>query len=185
LTENMRSDQLLFDYFTGIWDMTLEQALTKGRNDFPCTEKPANFTLVISHDQRRKINRERNLQQRPNNAIFLRAPKVSISGNAPQNMFIWKGLRLIGVGGKLLKGVFYTVGSCDNESVSLTTGEQLSHEEAVRCLRLSYAITYASSQGLSLPGVVRLESTSCKHFGLRHLYVGASRCTSYLLLEIT
>ena len=165
--------------------MTLEQALAKGRHEFPCTDQPANFTLVISHDQRKKINRERNLQQRPKDAIFLRAPKVTAHGNAPQSMFIWKGQLLIGAGGKLIKkGVFYEVESCDNESVSLTTGEALSHEEAVRCLRLCSAITYASAQGLTLPGIVRLESTSCKHFGLRHLYVGASRCTSYLLLEI-
>ena len=165
--------------------MTLEAALEKGRHDFACTGKPANFTLVISHDQRRKINRERNLQERPTNAIFLRAPKVTGSGNVPQNMFLWRGLRLIGTGGgKLLKGVFYEVGSCDNESVSLTTGEQLSHEEAVRCLRLCSAITYASAQGLTLPGIVRLESTNNKHFTLRHLYVGASRSTSCFLLEV-
>ena len=165
--------------------MTLEDALVKGRNDFGCTEQPANFTLVISHDKRKKINREQNLRQRPKDAIFLRAPKVTTGqGNTPQNMWIWKGLRLIGAGGKLLKGVFYQVESCDNETVRLTSGETLSHDETIKCLRLSYAITYASSQGLSLQGIVRLEDTTNKHFGLRHLYVGSSRCTSCFLLEI-
>ena len=110
LTENKRSDEQLFEFYTGIWNMTLEDALVKGRNDFGCTEQPANFTLVISHDKRKKINREQNLRQRPKDAIFLRAPKVTTGqGNTPQNMWIWKGLRLIGAGGKLLKGVFLSL----------------------------------------------------------------------------
>ena len=114
----------------------------------------------------------------------MKAPKVTGQGNTPQNMWIWKGLRVLGAGGKCLKGVFYEVKSCDAENVTLTTEQKLSHDEAIRCLRLSYAITYASSQGLTLPGIVRLDDTDNKHFGLRHLYVGASRCTSSQLLEI-
>ena len=75
LTENKRSDQLLFDYYTGIWGMTLEDALAKGRHDFEFTGKPANFTLVISHHKRMKINRERNNQQRASNAILFERQK--------------------------------------------------------------------------------------------------------------
>ncbi len=63
--------------------------------------------------------------------------------------------------------------------------EKLSHDECVMSLRLSYAITYASSQGLTLNGLVRLEDTTSRNFGLRHLYVGASRCTSSEFLEVT
>ena len=99
-------------------------------------------------------------------------------------MWIWKGLRLIGARGKCAKGVFFEVESCDEDNVCLTSGEKLSHDEAVKCLRLSYAITYASSQGLTLPGIVRLDDTSNEHFSLRHLYVGSSRCTSCFLLEV-
>ena len=99
-------------------------------------------------------------------------------------MWIWKGVRLLGAGGKCLKGVFYEVESCDYEKVFLTSGETLSHDEAVKCLRLSYAITYASSQGLTLPGKVRLDDTTNRYFGIRHLYVGSSRCTSSDLLEV-
>ena len=100
-------------------------------------------------------------------------------------MWIWKGLRLLGAGGrKCLKGVFYEIEECDNDVVKLKSGEELSHDECVKCLRLSGAITYSSCQGLTLPGIVRLEDTSNKHFTLRHLYVGISRCTSSKLLEI-
>ena len=84
-----------------------------------------------------------------------------------------------------MKGVFYEIESCENESVTLASGEKLTLDECVRCLRLSYAITYASSQGLTLKGTVRLEDTNNKNFGLRHLYVGASRCTSSNVLEVT
>ena len=83
-----------------------------------------------------------------------------------------------------MEGVFYEIESYENEIVTLASGEKLSHDECVRCLRLSYAITYASSQGLTSNGMVRLGDTDNRNFGLRHLYVGASRCTSSNLLEI-
>ena len=51
LTDNKRSDQFLFHFYTTIWQMTLEDALAKGRHDYACTDKPANFTLVISHEK--------------------------------------------------------------------------------------------------------------------------------------
>ena len=84
-----------------------------------------------------------------------------------------------------MKGVFYEIESYENEIVTLVSGEKLSHDECVKCLRLSYAITYASPQGLTLKGLVRLEDTTNRNFGLRHLYVGASRCTSSNFLEVT
>ena len=59
----------------------------------------------------------------------------------------------------------------------------LTPEATARSLRLTHALTYASCQGLSLKGV-RLLDTSSPHFTWRHLYVGASRCTSARLLEV-
>ena len=84
----------------------------------------------------------------------------------------------------MLERRLYEIASCENEIVTLASGEKLTLDECVRCLRLSYAITYASSQGLTLNGMVRLEDTNNRNFGLRHLYVGVSRCTSSNLLEI-
>ena len=74
-------------------------------------------------------------------------------------MWVWPGLRVIGAGGALRKGVFDTVALVDeNEggTVHLEGGAKLSFHHAVRSLRLCYAITYASCQGLTLSGVVRL-----------------------------
>ena len=91
-------------------------------------------------------------------------------------MWMWSGMSLIGAGGKCLKGLFYTVESVDDDGVVLNTG-RLSHQECVRSLRLPYALTYASCQGLTLKGRIRLETES-PNMTLRHLYVGISRATA-------
>jgi hypothetical protein len=118
-------------------------------------------------------------------------------------MWVWPGLQLIGAGGRCLKGLFYEVVDVDEESVILQSclklsheqpedtarirncqsGLRLTHEQASRSLRLAYAITYASCQGLTLRGVVRLETQS-PNFTLRHLYVGSSRATAAGLVEV-
>jgi hypothetical protein len=59
----------------------------------------------------------------------------------------------------------------------------LTHEEAVRSLRLAYSLTFASCQGLTLPGRLRLETDS-PHMTIRHLYVGISRATAADLVEV-
>ena len=105
------------------------------------------------------------------------------AGNQPQAMKIWPGLQLIGAGGRCLKGMFYTVVACDEAKVELNTGLVLTHQQAFESLRLSYALTYASCQGLTLPGVVRLDTQS-PHFTLKHLYVGVSRATAADLVEV-
>ena len=50
------------------------------RQDFAATDKLANFTLVVSHDKRKKINRQQNLQDKPSDAVFVRAPKITCQG---------------------------------------------------------------------------------------------------------
>ena len=91
---------------------------------------------------------------------------------------------MLGTGSKCLKGVFYETEERNNDVVKLKSGEELTHDECVKCLRLSYAITYSSCQGLTLPGIVRLDDTANKHFSIKQWYVGVSRCTSCKLLEI-
>ena len=82
--------------------------------------------------------------------------------------------------------IFYTVQACDEARVTLVgNGEtlSLSAEKTGKCMRLSHCITYASCQGLSLDGV-RLLETESPHFTWKHLYVGASRCTSSRTLQV-
>ena len=103
--------------------------------------------------------------------------------NRAQNMLVWPGLRLIGGGGKTPKGVFVAVTEVEPEHVRLDNGLRLKQQELLRATRLSHAVTYASCQGLTLQGRVRLDLGSV-HLSLRHLYVGASRATSSDLLEV-
>ena len=75
LTENKRSDQVLYDFYTGLAKRTLDEALQEARMIFPVTDKPPGTTLVISHARRRFLNMKRNLKEKPaNGAVFLRAP---------------------------------------------------------------------------------------------------------------
>ena len=188
LTENRRSDQVVFDFITSLNideadELELEEALEKGRKLFPVTSSTPDTTLVISHARRLAINKLVNEKLRPPDAIFLKAPLEKQSGNASQDMYVWPGLRLIGAGGSVYKGMFVSVTACDSETVSLDNGMDLQHEAAQKCLRLSHSITYASSQGLTLSGRLRLECSN-RHFTQRHLYVGCSRCTHSSLLEV-
>ena len=82
-----------------------------------------------------------------------------------------------------MKGLFYEVEEVTEDAVRLTNGQVLTYEQAVQSLRLCYALTYASCQGLTLPGVVRLDTKS-EHFTLKHLYVGLSRATAADLVEV-
>ena len=99
-------------------------------------------------------------------------------------MWLWPGQRLIGSGGVVKKGVFETVETVTPDEIVLQSGARLTAHQGIRSLRLSYALTYPSSQGLTLTGVVRLWCTNSKHFTKRHLYVGASRATRHSDLEV-
>ena len=109
--------------------------------------------------------------------------KHQIDNNAPQDLHIWPGLRLIGAGHKVPKGIFLEVKACDTEKVTLDNDLTLTHTQVCQSLRLAYAVTYASCQGLTLPGRVRLETQS-GFLTTRHLFVGVSQGTSSELVEV-
>jgi hypothetical protein len=192
LTENKRSDVKLFDFYTGLRcgeadARELQEALAEARALFPKIEDtqgvPDGYTLTMSHKRRVQINRERNQRLKPSEAIFIRAPAATRAGNQPQSMWIWPGIQLIGAGGRCLKGLFYTVETIMDDVLFLNTGQKLTRSECVKSLRLAYALTYASCQGLTLKGVVRLETDS-PNMTLRHLYVGISRATAATLVQV-
>ncbi len=188
LTKNQRSDAKLFNFYTGLRcglddARDLQEALVEARELFPTTARQADYTLTMSHRKRVMINRKMNMCLKPAGAIFIRAPIATRAGNNPQSMWLWSGQQLVGAGGKVLKGLFYIVGKLTEDTVELVGGLTLSHHDAVRSLRLPYALTYASCQALTLKGVVRLETEST-NMTLRHLYVGISRATAAVLTEV-
>jgi hypothetical protein len=139
----------------------------------------------MSHVRRVAVNGRRNREEKPEDAVLLRAPPTTgrSGGNEAQDMYIWVGLTLIGAGKRTKKGLFYTIAEIDETTVTFTCGLKLSREKCVECCRLSYAVTFASSQGLTLQGVVRLECDSM-YMTMTHLYVGISRATSHTLVEV-
>ena len=183
LTHNHRSDPRLFNFYSRI-DVFNDSVLTwteAAVEQFPVTRRTPETQLVISHRDRMTINAAMNSSTTPG-CVLVAAPAHCSARNAPQDMYIAPGARLLGAGGCCLKGVFYWVKAVDNKHVTLTDGQQLDLQRAARCLRLSHAITYASCQGLTLHGVLRLYTNGA--FTCRHLYVGASRATSADLLEV-
>ena len=103
---NRRSDEVLFDFYTAITGTRpIAEAVQEARILFPRTERAADTTLVISHSTRRYINTQRNLAEKPHDAIFFKAPSGKLGGTAPQSMYIWRGIRLIGAGGLVKKGI--------------------------------------------------------------------------------
>ena len=120
LTENMRSDAKLFEAYTTLGD-DLQEALQKARALFPVTDRPARYTLTISHKNRVRIKRVRNVEDAASwESVFLKAPKETRGGNQPQDMILEKGLQLIGAGHRCLKGLFYEVEELYEKIVQIT-----------------------------------------------------------------
>ena len=189
---------------------TLEQAKARLRELFPSKPGWPDTTLVISHSKRMAVNAAANRALAPEGSKLLELETHVIhidlgcyetvptqngcdnfiptngcsqtTQNSPQSMRVWPGLRLIGAGGKIPKGVFVAVAEVEPDGVRLDNGMRLKNQELLRATRPSHAVTYASCQGLTLHNRVRLDLESC-HLTLRHLYVGASRATSSELLE--
>ena len=89
----------------------------------------------------------------------------------------------MGAGGRVPKGCFVTVREA-GERIVLDDGQSFTPAQLLRSTRLCHAITYASCQGLTLRGRVWLCDTLNPHFSVKHLYVGASRCTGAELLSV-
>ena len=83
----------------------------------------------------------------------------------------------------MARGVLTEVASCTPDAVELSCGVTLAPDMLVRAVRPAHALVYAGSQGLTLPGRVRLETES-SHLTLKHLYVGCSRATAAAKLEV-
>ena len=121
-------------------------------------------------------------------------PDNSTEANQPQNMRIYKGIVLIARWKSHEKhfknGVRYKVKDITDEDddqhnfemIAITdedkeTGESfiMTTAELGNKMRLSYAITYFSSQARTINRPLRLAQTSNKNFTLRHLIVGLGR----------
>ena len=55
--------------------------------------------------------------------------KCTTTQNSPQSMRVWPGLRRIGAGGKIPKGVFVTVAEVEPDGLNLHNGMWLKNQE--------------------------------------------------------
>ena len=188
LSERWRFDEGVFSFLQWLRvdeaeQVPLREAVQMARQRFPRRGEPE-VCLVISHAKRLQINERENRRRAPEDALLVQYAGPETAGtNAPQTMRVWPGLRLVGAGGKVQKGVFVTVSEV-GERVALESGQSFEPRELLKHTRLCSAITYASVQGLTLRGRVWLCDVDSPHFTMKHLYMGCSRATSSELLSV-
>ena len=88
---------------------------------------------------------------------------------------------------KKRNNVIYRVSSIESDAVVVKGVEEemkLSFPQVASLLRLSFARTYAGCQGTEFEEELRLHDTSNRHFTMRHLFVGMSRCKDRRKLDI-
>ena len=188
-----RSDTFLFDFYSSLirggcrFTLPLNDVLQEARNLFNYEGNCRN-NLCISHAKRIRLNREINLALKPDNALYLKASPVKGQANAAQNMWIWEGIELLGCASykKIRNNVLYTVTKIESESITVKGVEEikLTFPQVQQYLRLSAARTYASIQGSEFDDEVRLHCTNNRHFSMRMLFVGMSRCKDRKKLSI-
>ena len=188
LSERWRFDEGVFSFLQWLRvdeaeQVPLREAVQMARQRFPRRGEPE-VCLVISHAKRLQINERENRRRAPEDALLVQYAGPETAGtNAPQTMRVWPGLRLVGAGGKVQRGVFVTVSEV-GERVTLESGQSFEPRELLKHTRLCSAITYASVQGLTLRGRVWLCDVESPHFTMKHLYMGCSRATSSELLSV-
>jgi 5-methylcytosine-specific restriction endonuclease McrA len=187
-TVNRRFDPEHFQRYKAYRRMPLDLALADARVRYPCVGEP-DWHLVVSHALRRRLNRELNAAaaRKYYESTGHWALPLGETFDA-QRMWLFPGVRLIGAanGKGVINGLLYEVLSAgrDLRLKTLDTEELLTLPlEAVRNLRLAYALCVYTTQSLTLPGTVRLYAYE-KHFGRRHLLVGMSRVKHASLLQV-
>ena len=154
LTECKRSDSKLFDFYTrlilggDLYDQPIESAVKLAREKFTY-EGVCDLNLVLSHRTRIAINRKVNMYKKPDDAVLLPCPKLKrLSLNAPQDMWIWQKLNLLGClpieKQGVRNGVVYKIESITEDTVHFEGGISLSKEDTVPMMRLSHAMTCIS-----------------------------------------
>ena len=187
LARNHRADQSLFAFCGSLCPggsrshLPIAEMVAAARENFQATKRRDDTNLCIPQAKRRRLHNESNLKER----LFLKAPP-SEQANAPQDMWLQPGLRVMCIcegrrRGRLYNHAFFTVATLGEHTVTLEEdlgAFEIKHEEAARMLRLTAALNYASIEGLTLPGVVRLHDGCHPRFGWRKLNVGLSRGTA-------
>ena len=169
-------------------------AVTGATGFIPGTDlAPTN--LVISHRLRVELNARcneaeavgKNAQQFTLDEFGVK-PQPNV--NCPQDAKFWVGQAVVACtrGRKLKNGCKYTIQALGpTVTVQADGGEpvHLKRAEFFSAMRLCYAVTYASAQGLTIEGLLCLHDTSHVRFDARMLFVGMSRARARNLLIVS
>ena len=129
--------------------------------------------MSASHAHRIRINARDNRRLALPEAVTIEYTGTGpTTTNMPQTMRVWPGLKLIGAGGRVTKGIYVHVAEVGPEKIVLDGGDSFTHAALLK------------HTGLTLEGRVFLCDTESPHFTLKHLYVGSSRATSSGLLSV-
>jgi hypothetical protein len=164
------------------------EAVAEARKRFPPTARSANWNLVMSHHRRKELNASEQ-------ALAAKGkPTVRVMGGdaESQDYDLFVGTKLIGSNSEragITNGALLIVEAVSPDTARLRdeeSGETVAVPLARlnRHTRLRHAITLASCQGRTLPGLVRLWDAGSRHMTAAHVYVAASRATSPELFEV-
>jgi hypothetical protein len=201
LNRNVRSDTVIYQFAMSLRADGIEfsERLAQAKALFPSTDRVPDTVLVLSHAKRELYNTEINLKKKPDDAIFLeRTKRRSKDDCRAQDMWIWKGMIVLGQEKPCFKSQLYKVMDWDNNKVTLETVEftqvngeipegktlEVCRHTATDAIRMMHAVTYCRSQGLTLQGVIVLADTDSQHFEIEHLNLGLTRGTHSSLVEI-
>ena len=131
----------MFDFYTrlipsgDLFRRSVAEAVRLARERFNY-QGVCDLNLTLSHRKRVEINRRVNLHKKPADAAFLPCPPAKrLVLNAPQSMWVWPGLDLLGCvpleKHGIRNGVAYTIDWLDENTVKLEGGIELSHEDSL------------------------------------------------------
>ena len=147
LTECKRSDKVLFAFYTrliaggDLCGLPVATAVARAREKFRY-QGVCELNLVLSHRKRVELNRQANLHFKEPGAVYLPCPPAKrVQLNAPQPMWIWPGIVLLGCSPVEKRGIRngceYILEQVYEESLTLRgpTPIMMTHEQAVAILR--------------------------------------------------
>ena len=187
------TDKAHYDYVGSLYPhtgITLEDAIEGARERYPARGHFfEGVQLCISHRSRTHINKMHNEHLDKYQGTLVKCPgKLNHTDNQPQDMWLRTGMILMaimknsstcknGARYKLLTIAANQFQFCRVTDDDETTGESftLTTKETGEYMRLTYAVTYFSSQGRTIYSPLRLTDTTHKYFTLRHLRVGLGR----------
>ena len=200
LTENRRADgdDQHFHRYCGLYpfaDAKPARHIAAATAMYPWHGEQLSVVLVLSHKKRILVNSFYNRLRDGDGVLIPSIGEIDRMASQPQDMFLKRGMRLLGCGDKkkkILNGTEYIVTDIDEDRVVVQSapeyggGEEitLNFEDASRYLRLRYAMCYFTVQGRTFRDHILLLDKHSPNFTVRHLIVGLSRVTAGRLAHI-